>query len=112
MNGENVQPVEQVAAEGALGNQLGKILIGGGDDADVYALRAIAAQALELLLLEHAKQFGLQFQREVSDFIEEKRAAVGEFETADFLAHGAGESAAFVAEKFGFQQGRREWRRN
>src|SRR4029077_11371859 len=104
LNGEDIQSIVQIAAKGALGDQLGKVAIGGGDHANVDALRAVAAQALEFLLLEHAKELGLQLQRNIGDFVEKKRAAVGELETPDFLADGPGEGAALVAEKLRFQQ--------
>jgi len=46
----------------------------------------------------------LKFERKVANFVEEERAAVGELEAADFLADGAGEGAALVAEEFGFKK--------
>ena len=98
LNGENVEAVIEVAAEGALGDKLRKILVRGGDDADIHALRAVAAESLEFLFLQDTQQFGLQVERKVADFIEKKRAAVGQFEAADFLIHGAGECALLMAE--------------
>jgi len=104
LNGEDVQAVIEVAAEGALGDALRKIHVGGGDDSDVHALRAIAAEPFEFLLLKHAKKFRLKFEGKVADFVEEERAAIGEFEAADFLTDGAGERAALVAEELGFEK--------
>src|SRR5439155_8075719 len=72
LDGENVEAVEEVAAERAFGDTLGKIGVRGGDNADVHALSAIAAEAFEFLLLEDAKKFGLQFERKIADFVEEK----------------------------------------
>ena len=65
---------------------------------------AIAAEAFEFLFLQDAQEFGLQLERDVADFVQEKGAAIGELEAADFLVDGAGEGAAFVAEEFGFEQ--------
>src|SRR5260370_26721444 len=104
LDGENVQGVIEVAAEGALCYAFRKIGVGCGDDADVHALGAIAAEPFEFLLLKHAKKFRLKFEGKVADFVEEKRAAVGEFEAADFLADGAGERTALMAEEFGFEK--------
>src|SRR5437762_4343759 len=98
LNRENVEPVIKVAAEGALADEFGKILVRGGDHADIHALRAVAAEALKFLLLQDAQQFRLEVEWEVADFIEKKRAAVGQFKTADFLIHCAGERALFMAE--------------
>src|SRR2546425_1124933 len=86
------------------GEVFSEVLIGAGDNADVHALGTIATEAFEFLLLKDAQKFGLKFERKVADFVEEERAAVGEFETADFLVDGAGESAALVAEKLGFEK--------
>jgi hypothetical protein len=104
VDGENVEAIVEIAAEGALGDEPRKIAIGGGDDANVHALRAVAAEALEFLLLENAEELGLELERNVADFVEENGAAIGEFEAADFLVDGTGEGAAFVAEKLGFEQ--------
>jgi hypothetical protein len=104
LNGENVEAVKKVAAKGALGDEFRKIGVGGGDNANVHALGAVAAKAFEFLLLENAQEFGLEFERKIADFIEEERAAIGQLEASDFLADGAGEGAAFVAKEFGFEQ--------
>ena len=44
-----------------------------------------AAEPLELLLLQHAEQLGLQLQRDVADLVEEQRPLVGQLEAADLL---------------------------
>jgi len=104
LDGENVQAVVEVTAEGALGDESRKIGVGGGDNPNIHALRAIAAEAFEFLLLKDAKKFRLKLDRKITDFVEEERAAVSKFEAANFLVDSAGESAAFVAEKFGFEK--------
>jgi len=48
-------------------------------------MRAAAPETLELLLLEYTQQLRLQWQWDISDFIEEHCPSVGNFETADFL---------------------------
>ena len=45
-------------------------------------MRAIAADALDLALLEHAQQLGLQRDVELADLVEEDGAAVGLLEAA------------------------------
>ena len=79
-------------------------MIGGGDDAHIHFLGRIAAQALELLLLQNAQQLGLELQRDVADFVEEQRALVRQFEAPNLARDGAGERASFVAEEFALQQ--------
>src|SRR5713101_40491 len=60
LNGENVQAVIKIAAEGALGDQFRKIYFGGGGPEQVHALGAIAAEAFEFLLLEDAEKLRLR----------------------------------------------------
>src|SRR6202035_4085735 len=55
-------------------------------------------------LLQHAEKFDLDGGRHVSDFIEEQRAFVGEFEFARLAGRGSSEGALFVAEKFALQK--------
>src|SRR5260370_6949819 len=85
LDGENVQAVIEVAAEGALCYAFRKIGVGCGDDADVHALGAIAAEPFEFLLLKHAKKFRLKFEGKVAHFVDEERAALGAFEPPEFL---------------------------
>ena len=65
---------------------------------------AIATEAFEFLFLEDAQEFWLELERDVADFVEEKRAAIGEFEATDFLVDGAGKSSALVPKQFAFKQ--------
>ncbi len=58
----------------------------------------------KLALLQHAQQLALQFQRDLADLVEEQRAAVGELEAADAVAHRAGEGAPDMAEEFALEQ--------
>src|SRR5207245_2147745 len=107
LNGENVQTVIEIAAEGFPGDEAGEVLVGGGDQAHVHAHRARAADALEFLLLEDAQELRLELERDVANLVEEERAFIGELEAADFLGDGAREGAAFVAEQLRFKQPRR-----
>ena len=75
-----------------------------GDHAHVDADQLAPADAEELALGQHAQQARLQRQRHVADLVEEQRAAVGLFETADVALLRAGERAGFVAEQFAFEQ--------
>ncbi len=53
---------------------------------------------------KHAQELGLEFQRDVADFVQKERSVVGQLEAAKFLRDGAGEGAALVAEQLGFEQ--------
>ncbi len=110
MDREHIEPIVKIAAEFTIDNHLFEIAVGGGDQPYIGLNQFIAAQTFEFLLLENAQQLRLQFQRHIADLIEEQRAFVRQFETADALGAGAGKSAALVAEQIAFQQARRHCR--
>ena len=64
----------------------------------------MSAEPFDLALLQETQQARLAFERQVADFIEEQRAAVGRFHAADLALIRAGERAALVAEQFRLQQ--------
>src|ERR1019366_4846923 len=67
-----------------------------------------AADPVELPLLQHAQQLGLQFDRQVADFVEEDCAAAGHLEFAGAPLSRTGEGAAFVAEQLTATNGERQ----
>ena len=73
-------------------------------------MRLGAADPLELALLQHAQQLGLERRRDLADLVEEQRAAVGQLEAALAGVDGAGEGALLVAEQLGLQQRLRQRR--
>jgi hypothetical protein len=106
-----VQSIEGIGAEDTLLNHFLKILVGRGDHSHVHRRRAAAApQTLNLPLLEHSEQFGLQFQRQIADFVQEQRAAVRGLKSSDRLRDSAREGTSFVAEQFAFEQADRNRR--
>src|SRR5437868_9697739 len=71
-------------------------------------MSSCATQALELLFLQDAKQFGLQRRRNIADLVQEERAFIGQLEAANFLRDGSSERAFLVAEELTFQQIQRD----
>ena len=71
-----------------------------------------SADALELLLLEHAKQLRLKVEPHLGDFVEEQRAAVRALERALHALDRAGERALLVTEQGALDQALPEARRN
>ena len=63
-----------------------------------------AAQAAHFAVLQHAQQFGLRRRGHLADFIEQQRAAVGEFKTSDAPFRRARKSPALVAENLALHQ--------
>ena len=72
--------------------------------AHVYAPRLRRTNALQFAGLKHAQQFGLLAQGNVGDLIKEKRAVVGQLESADAIGAGVGECAFHVAEDLAFER--------
>ena len=101
---ENVQPIIEVAAKFAPVHHLHQITICCRHQPDVHLISPSAAQAFELLFLQHAQQFGLQCRRYIAHLVQEERASVSQFETANLLRDRSGEGASLVAKKLTFQQ--------
>src|ERR1700678_1720726 len=62
------------------------------------------AQALKLLLLQNAQQFGLQCQWNVSDLIHEEGPFVSQLEAANSVGDSSCKSALLMTKKFTFQE--------
>ncbi|MNF96809.1 hypothetical protein D3C84_796110 [compost metagenome] len=78
---------------------------GCGNHAHIALDHLVGAHRFELLFLQHPKQFALQGQRHVADFIKEQGAALGDLQFAGTpLAVGTGERAGSGTEKLGLQQ--------
>ncbi len=56
-------------------------------------------RCMNLPVLQHAQDLGLRLQAHGADFVEEERAAIGNFEQAFLAGDGAGERAFDVAEE-------------
>ncbi len=56
------------------------------------------------MLLKNAKEFWLQFERQVSDFIEKQRAAVSRLKSSGGLRDRSGERASFMSEQFTLEE--------
>ena len=100
-----VQPIIQILAEAAGADEVVDILIGGADDAHIDLDRAVAADALDHLVVQESQQLHLHRQRHVADLVEKQRPTVGAFDLADRLLDSAGEGAFLVTEQLAFQQG-------
>src|SRR5271168_339066 len=91
-----IQSVVEVTTKFVALHHFNQISVGRRHEAHVYLVSAPAAQALELLLLQDAQQFGLQRQRNVTHLVEKQGALVSQFETSDLLRDSAGKSAFLV----------------
>ena len=107
-NRHHLQAVEEVLAKAAATHQLLEITVRRGDDPDVDLDPLLAADALDLVLLQHAQELRLHRRADVADLVEEDRAAARLLEESLLLADGAGEGAAHVAEELALEQRVRE----
>ena len=82
-DGEDVQPVIEVAAKVFRGDHLRQVHVRGGDQAGIGMHGPGASQPLEGALLEHPQQLGLQLEGQIADLVEQQRAAMRQLEAAD-----------------------------
>jgi hypothetical protein len=99
VQGHDVQPVEEVVAECPLAHRGAQIRVRGGQHADVDGNWPLAAHALDLALLQHAQQLGLQIEAQRADLVQEHGAAVRQLEAPEPARVRPGEGAALVAEQ-------------
>ncbi len=76
----HIEAHEQVFAEASVTHKLRQVFVGRGDQAHVCRNFRRTAYAHEAAFLQSAQQDALRFKRQLGDFIEEKRAAVRQFE--------------------------------
>ena len=81
--GKHAEAVKEIPSEGAGRDGDLQVSIRGGNHADIGANELVATHALKLPLLQHTQQCNLGFRREITDFVEEDRAAFRKFEPAD-----------------------------
>ena len=101
---KDVQAIEQVFAEGAVLDLLGRVAIGRRNDADVDLDRPLTADRIDLAFLKGAQQLDLHVQRQFADLVQKQGAAVRLAELAQGLVDRAGEGALLVSEQDGFDQ--------
>ena len=99
-----VDAVVQVFAETAFPHQLLQVHIRGADQADIHRNGLGTAHTHHASVLDHPQQLGLQVQRNIADFVQEQRPAVGLLKLAYMARMGIGEGAFYVAEEFALEQ--------
>ena len=104
LHGEGVEAVVEILAQALVGESFGNVDVGRGQDADIDLDDGTAAQARELLILQHVQEFGLQKRRHFADFVEQNRSAIAQLELAGFGMGCAGERTLLVAEQLALKQ--------
>ena len=94
----------QVFAEFARIDGGAQVFVGGCNQAHIQIDGGFTAQAVELFLLQHPQQLGLQVDGHFANFVQKHRATVGLFEQTFVLFVRAGESTLFMAKQHVFDQ--------
>ena len=69
---------------------------------------ARSSDRTNFFFLDRPQQLGLQIDRQLADFVEENRSALGGGQQTVLRPHRAGEGAAHIAEQFALDQGRHQ----
>ena len=102
------QAVVEIVAQDAAGLARANRLVAGAQDARAAHETLIAADALVAPVRQHAKELRLQRAVEITDLVEEERAAAGRLDPSRAARGGAREGAALVAEELALKQRRRQ----
>ena len=98
MDGDDAQAIVEIFATFPVFDQLGEILVAGGQKANIGMDGLVSAESFEGLLLEQAQHFALCQSGQSRHLVQEKRATGALLKLADSLSVGAGEGAALMAE--------------
>jgi hypothetical protein len=101
--GNDAKTIEQVLAKAPIAYQARQITMRCGYNAHINRHSA-AADWRHYALLQGAQQLGLHHQFHVPDLVEEQRATGGLAERPGAVCHGAGKSAANMAEQQTLEQ--------
>ena len=82
LNGKDVQPVKQVAAECTRGDGSLQVAIGGGDHPHIGPNGSGSSDALKFVFLKNPQKSNLSFGRKLSNFVEEDRAFLCQFKAS------------------------------
>src|SRR5690606_5155806 len=98
MNGNDVEAVIEIFAEGACGYHRREVAVGRGNDAHVDRDLLAPPDPSDLSGLQRAQQPRLRLGRHIANLVEKQGSAMGLLELADAAAHRPGEGALFVSE--------------
>ena len=103
LNGKNAQAVKQIFPKTTLGYLFVELTVGSGNNAHIEIDQTRAAKTLYLSLLQHTKQFCLQFNRHFRNFIKEQSTAVGLFKFPSSALMCTGKSTLLITKQNGLE---------
>ena len=104
VDGHNRQAVEEILAKPPRTNFVFQIAIGGRDDSNIDLTCGVAADSLDLTLLNRPKQFGLNREGEGVDIVKKNRSSISQFESSLPGLIRPGERAPLMAEHLAFEE--------
>jgi hypothetical protein len=108
LDGEDVEPVEQIFAEPLFRRHGEQIPMGGCHQARIRPDRLVAAEPLELALLDQAEDLRLDLERQLPNLVEEDGAVLGGLEAPNPPARRTRERALLVAHQLALEEVRRD----
>ena len=101
---ERVDSEEQVFSEGALVDHCFKVFVGRGENAHTDGAFFGSADLSNKSFFDHGEELGLEWEVEISDFVQEDSPAIGHFKESLACDLRVGEGAFFVTKEFGFDE--------
>ena len=101
---ENIEAIKKVFPELSVSDHGGQIAMSSGNHPDIDLNRLRTSKPFELLLLDCSQQFGLQFQTDITDLVQEKRSVIRKFESSLLLYQCSRKCSLFVAKKFALEE--------
>ena len=100
----SIDSVIEVLPKPTFPYQLLQVHIGRADEPDIHRDSLASAHPHYAAALDYPQQLGLQMQRNVADFIQEQRPAIGLFKLAYVIRVRIRKSALHVAKQFALEQ--------
>ena len=100
----------QVGAKAPLHHLLTQVAVGGRQHPHINPQAAIVADALNIAILQHPQQLGLERQRKLANFIEEQRPVVRHFKFTAAVADRPGKRPFDVAKQLALRHALRQGR--
>ena len=100
----------QIGAKAPFHHLLAQIAVRRRQHPHIDPQAAVIADALNIAILQHAQQFGLQRQRQFADFVEEQRAVIGHLKFAAAVADSPGKCPFHVTEQLALRHALRQRR--
>lgn len=105
---DEIDAIEEIFAERALGHHRREVGISGADGADIRASRVAVAKSLEGMVLQYAQHFDLRGLVEVAYLIEEECAVVGKCHTPRAVGDSSCEGPLDMTKHLAFEERSRD----